>query len=235
MSKQQQQAIFEVGGMACAFCATTIEEGLTPLKGIDSVKVIMNTSEVVIRYDPSVLSKTDLKQHLGALGYYAFDENERKDSGSTVLHDSRKRTIRAAAITAPITVLSFLVTAGIFNLNPYFKIVELVASGVVLFYFGLPIHIGAFNALRRGILNEHVLYGAAGFAAYAVGLVSLFYSSAPDFFSVAALLTTFHLSAGWYGAKVRNDTTKSLRKIIDLQPPMARVVRNDQEKLIPVE
>lgn len=235
MSKQQQQAIFEVGGMACAFCATTIEEGLTPLKGIDSVKVIMNTSEVVIRYDPSVLNKTDLKQHLGALGYYAFDENDRNDSGSTVLHDSQKRTIRAAAITAPITVLSFLVSAGIFNLNPYFKIIELLASGVVLFYFGLPIHIGAFNALRRRILNEHVLYGAAGFAAYAVGLMALFYSSAPDFFSVAALLTTFHLSAGWYGAKVRNDTTKSLRKIIDLQPPMARVVIDGHESLIPVQ
>lgn len=221
--------------MACAFCATTIEEGLAPLKGIDSVKVIMNTSEVVIRYDPAILDKNDLKHHLGALGYYAFDENQRKDSGSTVLHDSRKRTISAAAITAPFTVLAFLVSSGILNLGPYFKIVELVASGVVLFYFGLPIHIGAFNALKRGILNEHVLYGAAGFAAYAVGLVSLFHPSAPDFLSVASLLTTFHLSAGWYGAKVRNDTTKSLRKILELQPPMARVTRNGEEKFIPVE
>lgn len=235
MSKQQQQAIFEIGGMACAFCATTIEEGLAPLKGIDSVKVIMNTSEVVIRYDPSVFNKNDLKQHLGALGYYAFDENERKESGSTVLRDSRKRTISAAAITAPITVLAFLVSSGLLNLGPYFKIIELLASGAVLFYFGLPIHIGAFNALKRGILNEHVLYGAAGFAAYAVGLVSLLYPNAPDFLSVAALLTTFHLSAGWYGAKVRNDTTKSLRKIIDLQPPMSRIVRDGKERLVPVE
>jgi heavy metal translocating P-type ATPase len=231
----KQQAIFEVGGMACAFCATTIEEGLTPLKGIYSVKVIMNTSEVVIRYDPTVFSKNDLKQHLGALGYYAFDEDERKDSGSTVLRDSRKRMVAAAAITAPITILAFLVSSGILNLGLYFKIIELISSGVVLFYFGLPIHIGAFNALKRGILNEHVLYGAAGFAAYGVGLVSLYYSSAPDFFSVASLLTTFHLSAGWYGAKIRNDTTKSLRKILDLQPPMARLVRDGQEKLIAVE
>ncbi|MDE1814641.1 MAG: cadmium-translocating P-type ATPase [Thaumarchaeota archaeon] len=235
MSKQQQQAVFEVGGMACAFCATTIEEGLAPIKGIESVKVIMNTSEVVIRYDPSIFNKDDLKHQLGALGYYAFDENERKDGGSTVLHDSRKRTISAAAITAPIVVLAFLASSGIFNFGPYFKIIELAASGIVLFYFGLPIHIGAFNALRRGILNEHVLYGAAGFAAYTVGLVSLFYPNTPDFLSVAALLTTFHLSAGWYGAKVRNDTTKSLRKIIDLQPPMARTVIDGKEKLIHVE
>lgn len=235
MSKQQQQAIFEVGGMACAFCATTIERGLSPLKGIDSVKVIMNTSEVVIRYDPTLLNRNELKRHLGALGYYAFDENERKDSNSTVLNDSRKRTIAAASITAPFTVLAFLVSSGIIDLGTYFKIIELMASGVVLFYFGLPIHVGAFNALRRGILNEHVLYGAAGFAAYAVGLVALFYQDVPDFFSVASLLTTFHLSAGWYGAKVRNDTTKSLRKILDLQPPMARVLVNNTEKIIPVK
>lgn len=232
---RQQQAIFEVGGMACAFCATTIEKGLTPLKGIDSVKVIMNTSEVVIRYDPTLLNRNELKKHLGALGYYAFDENERKDSSSTVLNDSRKRTIAAASITAPFTILAFLVSSGIIDLGTYFKIIELMASGVVLFYFGLPIHVGAFNALRRGILNEHVLYGAAGFAAYAVGLIALFYQGVPDFFSVASLLTTFHLSAGWYGAKVRNDTTKSLRKILDLQPPMARVLVNDTEKIISVE
>jgi heavy metal translocating P-type ATPase len=235
MSKQQQQAVFEVGGMACAFCATTIEEGLAPLKGIDSVKVLMNTSEVVIRYDPTIFNKNDLKRQLGALGYYAFDENERKNSSSTVLHDSRKRTMSAGAITTPITILAFLVSSDLLNLGPYFKIIELIASGVVLFYFGLPIHIGAFNALKRGILNEHVLYGAAGFAAYAVGLASLVYPSAPDFFSVASLLTTFHLSAGWYGAKVRNDTTKSLQKILDLQPPMARLVTNGEEKLVPAQ
>lgn len=232
---RQQQAIFEVGGMACAFCATTIEKGLTPLKGIDSVKVIMNTSEIVIRYDPTLLNRNELKRHLGALGYYAFDENERKDSSSTVLNDSRKRTIAAASITAPFTILAFLVSSGIIDLGTYFKIIELMASGVVLFYFGLPIHVGAFNALRRGILNEHVLYGAAGFAAYAVGLIALFYQGVPDFFSVASLLTTFHLSAGWYGAKVRNDTTKSLRKILDLQPPMARVLVNGMEKIMSVE
>jgi len=66
----------------------------------------------------------------------------------------------------------------------------MAASALVLFYFGWPIHVGAFNALKGRILNEHVLYGAAGFA-YAVGLISLFYTSAPDFFSVTAFLLPF--------------------------------------------
>ncbi len=225
--------------MACAFCATTIEESLSQVKGIDSVRVLVNTSEVIVRYDPSKLDSKSVKNHLMGLGYYAFDETEKTHSDTTVLKDSRKRTLAAAAITAPVTMLAFLsFTVGLFNFGLGFKIFELITSAVVLFYFGLPIHIGAFNALKRGILNEHVLYGAAGFAAYAVGLIALFYHSAPDFFNVAALLTTFHLGAGWYGAKVRNDTTKSLRKILNLQPPTARLRAKEgqarEETIVPV-
>lgn len=225
-SNATKQDIFEVGGMACAFCASTIEDSLSKIKGIQSVKVLMNTSEVVVRYNSKELDHDSVKKYLTGLGYYAFDESEKSHSDVTILNDSRKRALAAAFITAPITILSFLSQmAGLFDFGIGFRILEMVASAIVLFYFGWPIHVGAFNALRRGILNEHVLYGAAGFAAFGVGLISLFYSSVPNFFSVAALLTTFHLSAGWYGAKVRHDTTKSLRKILNLQPPMARVIR----------
>jgi heavy metal translocating P-type ATPase len=225
--------------MACAFCATTIEGSLSQVRGIESVKVLMNTSEVVVRYDPKQLDNESVKKHLIRLGYYAFDESEKRHSDSSVLKDSRRRALAAAAITAPVTVLAFLsFMLGVFNFGIGFKLFEMATSAVVLFYFGLPIHIGAFNALKRRILNEHVLYGAAGFAAYAVGLISLFYISTPDFFNVAALLTTLHLTAGWYGAKVRNDTTKSLRKILNLQPPTARLVREKkgetEETVVPL-
>lgn len=228
-----KQDIFEVGGMACAFCASTIEESLSKVVGIQSAKVLMNTSEVIVRYNSKEINHDSVKKHLIGLGYYAFDESEKSHSDVTVLSDSRKRALAAAIITAPITIISFLSQmVGLFDFGTSFKILEMVASASVLFYFGFPIHVGAFNALRRGILNEHVLYGAAGFAAFGVGLISLFYSTVPDFFTVAALLTTFHLSAGWYGAKVRHDTTNSLRKILNLQPPMARVIKEkkDNEK-----
>lgn len=230
-SQEQQQAVFEVGGMACAFCATTIEGSLSQVKGIESVKVLMNTSEVVVRYNPKEIDRDSVKKNLTRLGYYAFDESEKMHSDTSVLKDSRKRALAAAAITAPVTVLAFLsFMLGLFNFGISFKIFEMTASAVVLFYFGWPIHLGAFNALKKRILNEHVLYGAAGFAAYAVGLISIFYTSAPDFFNVAALLTTFHLTAGWYGAKVRHDTTESLRKILNLQPPTARLAREIEDR-----
>jgi heavy metal translocating P-type ATPase len=234
--QQQQQAIFGVGGMACAFCASTIEEGLSQVKGIDSVKVIMNTSEVVVRYDPNKIDQNSVKKHLMGLGYYAFEESEKLGADERVVEDNARRTLAAAAITAPIAIIAYLSSMlNLFDFGISFRLVEMVSSGVVLFYFGLPIHIGAFNGLKRGILNEHVLYGAAGFAAYAVGLISLFYPSAVDFFNAASLLTTFHLAAGWYGAKVRNDTTKALRKILNLQPPTARVIREQKEEIVMIE
>jgi heavy metal translocating P-type ATPase len=234
--REQQQAIFGVGGMACAFCASTIEQGLSQVKGIDSAKVIMNTSEVVVRYDPNKINHNSIKKHLMGLGYHAFEETEKLGADQRVVEDNKRRTLAAAAITAPIAIIAYLSSMlGLFDFGLNFKLIEMVASGVVLFYFGLPIHIGAFNGLRRGILNEHVLYGAAGFAAYAVGLISLFHPTAVNFFNAASLLTTFHLAAGWYGAKVRSDTTKALRKILNLQPPTARIVHDGREEIVTID
>jgi copper chaperone CopZ len=87
--QQQQQAIFGVGGMACAFCASTIEQGLSQVKGIDSVKVIMNTSEVVVRYDRNKIDQNSVKKHLMGLGYYAFEETEKLGADQRVVEDNR--------------------------------------------------------------------------------------------------------------------------------------------------
>ena len=68
-----------------------------------------------------------------------------------------------------------------------------------------------------------------------LGIISFFIPVFRPFFFIAILLTGLHLTAGWLGARLRFNVEKSVSKLMDLRPPMARVVRDGgSEEEIPV-
>ena len=107
--------------------------------------------------------------------------------------------------------------------------------------FGLGAHIlrMAFQALRRGILNQHVLVevGAlAGLSGGVVGLVARLpgYPTAP-FFAVAVLVLTYHIFSEWLSLIVKTRGSQAVKKLLDLQPDTARVVRDGREQAVRIE
>lgn len=232
---------FYIGGMACAFCASTIEKGLKQVNGVDSSKVLMESGEVFVRHNPSTISKDRIKTEIPRLGYYVFEGRE--NMSNLILADSKKRSLTTWAFAAvsfavvfpmmfPTIIPSALVPAG-YSLAA--TIANFILATIVFFYWAMPIHRGTITALKKRILNEHVLYGVAGFASYLLGIISLFIPVFRPFFFIAILLTGLHLTAGWLGARLRFDVEKSVSKLMDLRPPMARVVRDEErEEQIPV-
>ncbi len=233
-----------IGGMACAFCASTIEKGLRHVSGVGSVKVLLESGEVFIRYNPSLVDKSSLKSQIQDLGYYVFDGKQ--NVSGQVLADTSRRAIKTWILVG----LSFLLASpmmlpgtfllAIFTLPDYSLFASstnLLIATIALFYLALPIQKGAVVALRRSILNEHVLYGVAGFASYALGIVGLLlpqYGAYRAFLFIAILLTGLHLTAGWLGAILRNKAEQSVKKLMELRPPRARVIRQGSETLVPV-
>ncbi|MEM3670323.1 MAG: cation-translocating P-type ATPase [Thermoprotei archaeon] len=227
-----------VGGMACAFCASTIEKGLTHVEGVKSAKVFMESGEVIIKHDPSVVDKPRLKRELQRLGYYAFDG--KANMSEVILADSRKRALRTWVFAAAslLLALPLMFPNALASLSAsipsYYGLLaastNFVIATVVLFHYAMPIHRGTVEALKKHILNEHVLYGVAGFGAYALGILGFLIPSLRPFFFIAVLLTGLHLSAGWLGALLRTDVEKSVTKLMENRPLMARLVREDQKE-----
>ncbi|HEU4369243.1 MAG TPA: cation transporter, partial [Methylomirabilota bacterium] len=97
----------------------------------------------------------------------------------------------------------------------------------------------AFQSLRRGILNQHVLleFGAfAGLVGGAIGLVLRRpdYPTAP-FFAVAVLIVNYHVFSEWLSLLVKTRSSQAVKRLLDLQPDMARVVRGDREVEVAVQ
>ena len=91
----------------------------------------------------------------------------------------------------------------------------------------------AFQALRRGILNQHVLVEIGAFAGLVGGVIGLIappesYPTAA-FFAVSVMVLTYHLFSEWLSLIVKTRSSQSVRRLLDLQPDTACVVAEDGE------
>ena len=97
----------------------------------------------------------------------------------------------------------------------------------------------AFQSIRRGILNQHVLLEFGAFAGLAGGVLGLFlnrpdYPTAP-FFAVAVLIVNYHSFSEWLSLLVKTRSSQAVKRLLDLQPDTAVVVRGDRELEVGIE
>jgi heavy metal translocating P-type ATPase len=117
----------------------------------------------------------------------------------------------------------------------------LVGALALMLVFGVGRHIlyMAVQALRRGILNQHVLLEIGVFAGMAGGIIGLIlnrpgYPTAP-FFAVAVMVGTYHIFSEWLSLIVKTRSSQAVKRLLDMQPETARVVRDAQELELPIE
>ncbi len=116
---------------------------------------------------------------------------------------------------------------------PWIPWVTGVFALVVVFGIARHILLMAYQSVRRRILNQHVLLEAGAFAGIAGGLIGLIlrpanYPTAP-FFAVAVLIVNYHLFSEWLSLLVKTRSSQAVKRLLDLQPDTARVVRHGEE------
>jgi heavy metal translocating P-type ATPase len=144
---------------------------------------------------------------------------------------------------AGVTVLGLL-TAAILVANALgiarAAVPWVVGAFAIIVVFGVAQHIliMAWQSLRRGILNQHVMLEAGAFAGIVGGLIGLLipsvgYPAAP-FFAVSVLVATYHIFSEWLSLLVKTRSSQAVKRLLDLQPDTARVVRADVEREVPI-
>ncbi len=227
----------KIGGMACSFCAQSINKAFERMDGVRGVNVSLAHEEVLIRYDPGRVQEPTLKQTLLDLGYTirdpdktrAFEEQQRE----LVTH--KRRLLVAAGFTAAAGSVMPAMWLG--YRASWFPYATMLLALATIFGPGWYIMKKAYQSLRRGILNQHVLLELGAFSGLAGGFAGLFFSAFPavEFFGVAVFVTTYHILSGWASNKVRARASRAVRKLLDLQPDTARRIDLDGlEREVPV-
>ncbi len=148
-----------------------------------------------------------------------------------------------AAVGAAVGLTVMALSLLYLNLAGYLAAAAPWAAGALalVLVFGIGGHIlrMAFQALRRGILNQHVLLEIGTFAGIAGGVIGLVvdrpnYPTAA-FFSVSVMVGTYHIFSEWLSLIVKTRSSQAVKRLLDLRPETARVVRDGQELEVPIE
>ena len=112
------------------------------------------------------------------------------------------------------------------------KTLFLLASGAIL-YPGWPFVIAAVRALRNGVLNMAVLVILSVGTGYLFSVGATFLFEGSQFYEAVAILLVFILLGHWLEMRARAGASEAIRKLMDLAPPMATVIRDGKEIEVP--
>jgi Cu+-exporting ATPase len=117
-----------------------------------------------------------------------------------------------------------------------------LAGALALFLiFGVGLHIVrmAFMALLRGILNQHVLVEFGAFAGLVGGTIGLILQPknypTEAFFAVAVMVLTYHIFSEWLSLIVKTRSSQAVKKLVDLEPDVAYVVKDGKDEAVALE
>jgi Cu+-exporting ATPase len=140
-----------------------------------------------------------------------------------------------AVLTVPIILLTyvgFLPTA----INNY---VLLILDTPIQFFFGWRFYRGTYDAIRNRMGNMDSLIALGTSAAWIYSTVVTLFPSPVGFngvfFDTAAAIVTLVLTGRFLEHVSKGRASEAVRKLMDLQPKLAHVVRDGNEIEVPVE
>lgn len=234
---------FTIKGMTCAACVAASEKALKGLYGVLSATVNLATEKASVEYIPTIVSFEDFKKIIKESGYDAepiteeFIDRERLQREKEYL-TLKRQFIFSAILTAPIIIGSMLTLPILSN----WYILFLLATPVQ-FWSGMRFHEAAISALKHKTTNMNTLISVGTTAAYIYSLSALFVPQlffkggiTPHvYFDTSATIITLILLGRLLEARAKGKTSEAIRKLMGLQAKTATVIRDNMEKIIPIE
>ena len=155
---------------------------------------------------------------------------------AAMARDMRNRFIVSLVFTIPIFALAPMGMDRPLLAPPAFLGLDLtlflLASAAIL-YPVWPFAVAAVRALRNRILNMAVLVLLSVGTGYLFSVGATFLFEGEQFYEASAVLLVFILLGHWLEMRARAGASEAIRKLMDLAPPMATVIRDGQEVELP--
>jgi len=234
MSKKKQE--FDITGMHCAACVKRVENVVSKVDGVESVKVNLLTRKGSVEYkEGSSVEPQQIIEAITNIGFGAEEADETKQEIEKVnLKPHIIRLIVAACMAVPMMVNMTLHRFGIEALPVW---VEFILATIAQFGPGLMFYKSAWSAVKNGALTMDVLVVMGTTVAYLFSIYN--WQFHPElgphgiYFETSAWLITFILLGKLLEEIAKGRTSEALQKLIALQPATAHVLRDGEFVDIP--
>lgn len=248
--------------MTCSACSAHVEKSVKGLSGINDVNVNLLQNTMVVDFDDSKLKEDDIIKAVVDGGYNAIVKGKTQQSVEakevTSEIDSMKfRLIVSFAFLIPLMYISMGHMMG-FPLPSFFHgtqnavtfaFTQLLLT-IPIVYVNRKYYIVGFKTLFKGSPNMDSLIAIGSSAAIVYGIFAIYnigyglghndidmvsHYSMDLYFESAAMILALITCGKYLEAKSKGKTSDAIKKLIDLAPKQATVVRDNKEVVIAVE
>ena len=238
-ARARNEVRLDVEGMTCASCVARIERKLNKLDGVEAT-VNFATEQATIHCNPSV-SVGELVAAVESAGYGALPaaraHHAHEEAAGHHHHDDPvavlwRRLVAAIVLTVPVALLAMVPPLHFAD----WQWVALVLSTPVVLYSGIGFHRAALQSARHFTATMDTLISMGTVAAWLWSTVVLVGAlDTSTYFEVAAVITSLILLGRYLEARAKNRSSEAIRKLLELGAKEARVLRDGEEVLVPVE
>jgi len=246
-------ATLNVSGMTCSSCVAHVESALKELDGITKATVNLAFNTARVEYVPTLVTVAQMRKAIQEVGYEASEKVEGVNAADREREQRQKEIRRQGTYLAVGTPIAIVIMLGTFRdmlpPNLMLWIPELfgekwflgLLTTPIVFGPGRQFFVNSFRGLRHGVTDMNLLYATGIGAAYLIAVINTLFPDAgfggkgATFFESAALLTWFIVLGRFLEALTRGRTSEAIRKLMSLQPKIARVVRDGKEIEIPAD
>ena len=247
---------FLVQGMTCANCTTRIERALKRVEGVIDATANLATDRATVHYAPTATNPNIFKAAIHDAGYKVLKETSGQaftEQSETVrereLRLIRRDLIVAIAFTTPLLLLSMLPMAipslfewlDTWTSERTINLVSFVLASLVQFGPARRFYRPGWESLRQlsPDMNSLIMIGTS--TAYGYSLIATFFPNVLPtrtvevYFETSAAIVTLVLVGKYLEATAKGRSTNTIRKLLNLRPKTANIIRFGTEQKIRVD
>lgn len=222
---------FKIKGMTCVNCSSSIERALLLQRGVDQVKVHLETDSASVSYDPSVISPEEITARVESMGFELGDDDIDVD------HSKRQGASNQMMVACAIAIIEFLVCM-VFMESALMKlkllngltvglVVECLLTTTSILYSGRSM----FKKTMNGSMGMDFLIFTGVAVSYGYSLLMTVCSLFVDtdtrpsvFYETSTTLIASTLLGKFLELKAKAKCTDQLKSLEQVFPKTARVV-----------
>lgn len=229
----------KIGNMTDSSDANRIEKRLKELAGIKYVSASFGNGQVLVEYNSTLVSLSDLRQAITKSGYQILSEDLSASAEEVEAKKLKKLFFLGLAFTIPVLIfvypdyLSFVPMAG----TAIAAYVVLACSSIVQFVVGNRFYVGAYRIGKMRSANMDTLVVIGTTAAYLFSAVNTFPTPTWHniYFDASSVVITFIILGKYLETKTKGKSSSLVRKMLELQPKTTRIKKDGQELDVPIE
>ncbi|MBU0728197.1 MAG: heavy metal translocating P-type ATPase [Proteobacteria bacterium] len=259
MPETANELIFAIRGMTCASCSSRIERVVSAMEGVVSASVSLPAETARIKIETDKVSPTTIRETINSLGFEA--QLETSQSGSLFERQQADTLARLKIMKRElIPAMVFAMTLLILSMGHMFgmPLPEWLAPdssplnyALAQFILALPVlysgrnfyRIGIPNLLRGGPnMDSLIAIGTGAAFIYSTwNLIEIFQGIDPQtkamdlYFESAAVIIALVSLGKYFETRSKVRTSDAIKKLMELAPEQATILRDGKEILIAVE